>query len=145
MSNQITINEKWVVAPLALLDAPMRTKEFLKTDADGNPLDASLRESFMSVREYCEANPIKQWTELGTDYFSFGHALNFMDIVTAKEFVDANAASGISFIQCSDPFGLEYTDADLQSVQGGVVAILGQAEMTRLKQVNPKFMQDEVA
>jgi len=126
-----------VIAPAALLQVPMMTEEFyLGEDAEGLPLDETLRTSYHSVASYCEANPIRQ-PRMSNDgsYFSFRLTLDIEDIDTLKAFALEN---GLTVLGKRADFE--------QPLTGAEVFVLSLPHWQEFMSVNPAFKaSDEVA
>lgn len=126
----IVIENMWVIAPVALLDVPMRTAKFYK--GEGAKADVT---SYFTVREYCEQTTA-QWRESNDGrYMCFGHELSdlYNDLGTAKSFATEQ--------------GLTLGGDDFTQTGDGLVWILNWSEARRFLETNPMFAseQDELA
>jgi len=114
----------WSIVPVAMLDAPMRTKGFEKVAEDGTV-------EYLSIRQYCDVTTASYQVSTDGRYFSFGYMMSDLenDLKKAKE-----TASGAGFVLG----GKDFTQT------GDNLAWLGlnHNEIQEFMQVNPMFKID---
>ncbi len=112
----------WVIAPVPLLDAPMRAKDFYK--GEGDVEDAT---NYMSVRELCAKSNAEAVLSNDGRYFYFGFEASDLtnDITRAKAFAQEN--------------GLQLGGGDFTRTGDGLVWILNYSETLEFLKVNPMF------
>ena len=115
----------FTVAPVAVLDAPMRGKGFEKLDEEGNSL------GLMTIREKCATSGARYQLSNDGRYFMFGWELSDLanDLAKAKAFATEN--------------GMQLGGADFTQTGDGLVWFLTPSERNEFLGVNPMFKTDE--
>jgi hypothetical protein len=115
----------WSIVPVAMLDAPMRTKGFEKVAEDGTV-------EYLSIRQYCDVTTASYQVSNDGRYFIFGYMMSDLDndLKTAKA-----TAKGAGFTLA----GKDYT----QTADNLVWLGLNHREVQDFMKVNPMFKPAE--
>ena len=115
----------FTVAPVVVLDAPMRGKGFEKYDEEG------VLTGLMSIREKCDTSGARYQLSNDGRYFIFGWELSDLanDLGKAKAFATEN--------------GMQLGGADFTNTTDGLVWFLTPSERNEFLAVNPMFVVSE--